>query len=158
MVIGETEASIYSISFCVAATTIGALLTFKSQELYSICSMQNPKLVLLFLKISIISVFLYAAVFATIQPENWIWYIPQFLRDMFPEKLLLMGFSAYQLLLCVWIASGWKAFYAGLLAPITFLGIIAANIGAPDVVFRDFAIFFASIALTIASYSKASKK
>jgi len=115
---------------------------------------QNQRIVNLLLRISIASVFLYAAVAATLQPQNWIWYIPQFARDIFPGQLLLMGFSLFQLFLSLWILSGWKTFYAASLASLTFIGIISANFNVLDVLFRDFAIFFASLALAVGSYEK----
>lgn len=115
---------------------------------------QNQKLVTILLRISIASVFLYAAVAATLQPLNWIWYIPQFARDIFPGQYLLWGFSLYQVALSLWILSGKKTFYAASLASFTFIGIIVANLTDINVLFRDFAIFFASLALAVGSYKK----
>lgn len=119
--------------------------------------MHNLKAVHMLLRVSIASVFLYAAVAATLQPLNWIWYIPEFLRNMFPAQLLLGGFSLYQVLLSLWILSGKKTFYAASLASVTFIGIIVANLTVLDVLFRDFAIFFASLALAVGSYTKNGK-
>jgi len=120
--------------------------------------LQNLKAVNILLRLSIASVFLYAAVAATLQPQNWIWYFPQFVRDAVPQQLLLGGFAAYQVFLSLWILSGKKTFYAASLASLTFLGIIAANINVLDVLFRDFAIFFASLALAVGTYKTSSKK
>lgn len=103
------------------------------------------------LRIGIASVFLYAAVAATFQPYNWIGYIPQAVRNIFPGQILLFIFSLYQIILGVWILLGWKAFYSAFLAAFTLLGIILANIGQLDILFRDFAIFFSSIALFLMS-------
>src|SRR6185437_15575382 len=114
--------------------------------------MQNQRIVHILLRLSIVSVFLYAAVGATIQPHNWIVYIPQAVQSVIPTQLFLTGFSLYQLILSIWLLSGWKTFYAALLAAITFLGIIGANFMALDILFRDFAIFFAALALAASSY------
>lgn len=103
------------------------------------------------LRISIASVFMYAAIAATLQPFNWIGYIPPFLRSLFPVNLLLGGFSLYQLLLSIWILSGWKTRFAACLAAVTLLAIIGANVSQLDILFRDFAIFFAAVALAVAS-------
>ena len=113
--------------------------------------MQNLKAVSLLLRLSIASVFLYAAVAATLQPQNWIYFLPQFLTSKFSSVLLLHGFSLFQLLLSMWILSGWKTFYAALLAALTLLGIITVNWGNIDILFRDFAIFFAAVALAVGS-------
>lgn len=118
--------------------------------------MQNIRVVNLLLRVSIASVFLYAAIAATLQPQNWIWYIPQFIQHIAPPDLLLHGFSSYQLVLSLWLLSGKKIFYAAILSSITLLAIIIANSNALDVLFRDFAIFFTSLALAVGSYKKQS--
>lgn len=120
--------------------------------------MQNQKTVDILLRLSLVSVFLYAAIAATIHPQNWIWYIPQSIRDVLPGQLLLTGFSLYQVLLSIWILSGRKTFYAALLASLTLVGIIAVNFSALDIIFRDFAILFAALALAAGSYGKTQKK
>jgi hypothetical protein len=120
--------------------------------------LQNLKAVNILLRLSIASVFLYAAIAATLQPQNWIWYFPQFVRDIVPQQLLLGGFALYQVTLSLWILSGKRTFYAAALASLTFLGIIVTNLNIIDVLFRDFAIFFASLALTVGSYEKSKKK
>lgn len=111
----------------------------------------NKKLPLLFLKLSIASVFLYAAVAATLQPFNWIGFIPQFATVIAPADILLRFFSLYQLLLALWVLSGRKAFLSSLVSAVTLLGIIVANWGDLDILFRDFAIFFAALALAFSS-------
>jgi len=116
--------------------------------------MPYPKLVILFLRLSIASVFLYAAIAATIQPYNWIAFLPQFLTVLAPAKILLTGFSLFQLILALWILSGWKSLYSSVVAGLTLLAIISANWGDIDVLFRDFAIFFASLALAASSFGK----
>lgn len=119
--------------------------------------MHNLKVVSILLRLSIASVFLYAAAAATLQPQNWIYFLPQFLTSKFPAVLLLHGFSLFQLLLSVWVLSGWKMFYAALLSALTLLGIITVNWGNIDILFRDFAIFFAAIALAVGSFPKSKK-
>lgn len=115
-------------------------------------------MVILFLRLSIASVFLYAAVAATLQPYNWIGFIPQFITVLAPASILLIGFSLFQLVLGTWILSGWKSLYASLLASLTLLAIITANWGDLDVLFRDFAILFASLALAASSFGGKGQK
>lgn len=116
--------------------------------------MNYPKAVHFLLRISIASVFLYAAIAATLQPYNWIGFIPQVFTKILPDKTLLEIFSSYQVLLAIWILSGWKALFSSILAAVTLLGIIAANFSDIDILFRDIAIFFAAIALAVASWKK----
>ena len=116
--------------------------------------MDKRKIVTLLLRCSIASVFLYAAVAATLQPNNWIGYIPEFIRHVFPASMLLLGFSLFQMVLGIWILTGWKTVISASLAALTLLGIIAANSTQIDILFRDFAIFFVAVALTVDSFTK----
>src|SRR5258708_13976827 len=120
--------------------------------------MTNEKAVKILLRISIASVFLYAAAAATLQPNNWIGYIPPFIRGLFPSQIILPAFSLYQLLLSIWIISARKTIYAASLAAITLLGIIGSNFKQTDILFRDFAIFFAALALGATDRKKKVKK
>lgn len=113
--------------------------------------MKNEKLALFLLRLGIASVFLYAAIAATLEPSNWIGYLPQFLRSIFPAETLLRLFSAYQVVLSLWLLWGKKIFWASLLSILTFIAIITVNIGSLDIVFRDIAILFAALSLAVVS-------
>src|ERR1700722_6132450 len=119
--------------------------------------MENGKTVNLLLRIGIASVFLYAAVQTTLHPDDWIWFFPQFLRNLVPHAILLTGFSLYETLLSAWLLIGWRTTYAASLAALTLLGIIVANLSDFDIVFRDVAIFFAAAGLALGSYQKTKK-
>lgn len=109
-------------------------------------------LVSFILRIGLAVVFLYAAVASFIEPDAWIGYLPISLRHIVPADFLLGGFSTYEILLSFWLLSGKKILYAASLSAITLIGIIAANFGALDIVFRDFAVFFSALALIVLSY------
>ena len=113
--------------------------------------MYHTKFVVILLRLSIASVFLYAAVDATIHPFNWVGYIPQFADRFVPILLLLTGFSFFQFILAFWILSGWKQFFSASLASVTLLAIIGVNWGDLTILFRDFAILFAAVALAVGS-------
>ncbi|MBI3051715.1 hypothetical protein HYY74_04635 [Candidatus Woesearchaeota archaeon] len=106
------------------------------------------------LRAGLSAVFLYAATASFLEPFSWIGFFPQWLRDAVPPSLLLHGFSAYQLVLALWLVSGKHAFHAAVLSSLTLLAIIGANIGALDIIFRDIAILFSSVALAIINYRK----
>lgn len=110
-------------------------------------SMKYERLVSFLLRAGVATVFLYAAVAATLEPTAWVGFFPQFLRALIPDRVLLTLFSLYELTLGLWVLSGRKTFYAGLLASATLLAIIVVNITLLDIVFRDIAIFFAALAL-----------
>lgn len=113
--------------------------------------MAKVTLVNLLLRIGLAGVFLYAAVSGTLHPDNWIGYLPQFLRNIFPARYLLVLFDVYELILSVWLITGWKAFYSASLSAITLFGIIFTSLGALDVTFRDFGLLLAALALAVDS-------
>lgn len=109
------------------------------------------KYALIFLRIGIASVFLYAAVAATFNPSSWIGYIPQFMRNILPGEILLRFFSFYEFVLGIWLLTGWRTFYSAILSSLTLFGIIVTNLGVFDITFRDVAILFSSISLALIS-------
>lgn len=114
--------------------------------------MKHYKLALFFLRLGIAAVFLYAAIAAYLEPQNWIGYIPQFFRNILPAGTLLVLFGVYQVILSLWLLWGKKIFWASLLSILTFIAIITVNIGSLDVVFRDIAILFAALSLAVLTY------
>jgi len=109
--------------------------------------MDKTKAASILLRIGLAIVFFYAAIGSLTAPEAWAGYLPAFLTNIFPASGLLLAFSLYEILLGVWILWGIKARWSGALAALTMVGIIASNLAAMDVVFRDFAILFAALAL-----------
>lgn len=102
-----------------------------------------------FLRIGLATVFLYAAVASFLNPEAWIGFLPFWLRNLIPANILLVEFSIYQVGLTFWLLSGKKVFYSSLLAGLTLLAIVVANLGDLDIIFRDIAILFSAIALMV---------
>ena len=109
----------------------------------------------LLLRFGLAGTLAYAAVSSFITPTSWIGYFPAFLVDFsspFMSQEVLLGiFSVAELILAVWLLSGFKAFYAGLCAAGLFAGVFFANLGALDLVFREFGLFFAALALALLS-------
>ncbi|MBI5397969.1 hypothetical protein HZB03_00765 [Candidatus Woesearchaeota archaeon] len=117
----------------------------------SSAQLQNSLLSSFLLRTGLGIVFLYAAVSAFLQPESWIGFFPAWLRAIIPGETLLLLFGLYQLLLALWLFSGWRTFYAASLTSLTLLAIIIVNITTLDIVFRDIAILFCAAALAILS-------
>jgi len=111
-------------------------------------------LVSFFLRAAIAVPFLYAAVDATLQPEAWLGFMPSFLLKLLPRSILLLGFSLYELGLSLWLLSGYKTKYASGLAVLTLLAIIAANISALYIVFRDVGLMLAALGLHTLNHDK----
>lgn len=105
-------------------------------------------LVCLFTRLGIGFALIYAAVSSLLNPTAWAGFFPDFLINLFSQKILIV-FSIYELALGVWLFSNWKTFYAAILSALTMAGIVIFNFGAMDIVFRDVAIFFSAVALSI---------
>ena len=112
--------------------------------------MEKQKLISFLLRIGISFSFFYAAIASFITPTNWIGFLPNFLRS----DMILTIFSIYEILVGLWLLSGWKVFYPAILSALSMLGIIIFNFGALDIVFRDVAILFAAVALALLSYGR----
>ena len=118
--------------------------------------MENQKLPSLFLRIGLAAVFIYAAIAAFLEPTSWIGFFPQWLRALAPDQLLLLGHSVSELILGLWLLSGWKTFYAALLSALVLVAIVVANPGMLDITFRDIGLFFAALALAALIREKTS--
>ena len=109
--------------------------------------MQNEKLVSFLLRLGLASVLLYASLASILDPNSWIGFLPEKMREMFPAATLLTIFSIYEIVLALWLLSDYKIFYAALLAALTMAAVVVTNIQQLDIVFRDVAILFSALAL-----------
>ena len=116
--------------------------------------MSQFRLASFLLRVGLASVFLYAAVAAFLDPAAWIGFLPSWIRSVMPMGTVLFLFSSYEVLLALWLLSNKKVIYAAGLSALTLLAIIAQNILALDLVFRDVAILFAALALGVLSREK----
>ena len=99
------------------------------------------------LRIGLASVFLYAALGSLLSPQDWLWYLPDWILKIAPAEPLLMSHALFELLLGVWLLSGKKTMYAALLAAADLLIIVLSTLSIMDVVFRDVGLIFAALAL-----------
>ncbi len=107
------------------------------------------KLASFFLRVGLAIPFLYAAISATLQPEAWVGFIPFFLRNLVPESLLLGAHSLLNVILALWLLSGWKTKYAAGLATLALAVIIVVNLVALDIIFRDIGLMLAALSLYV---------
>ncbi len=96
--------------------------------------------------------FFYAAIGGFTAPENWIGWLPEFVRS----EAMLAVFGAGELLLGFWLLSGLWGFWAGIVSGLALLGIVIFNTNAIIVVFRDLGLALAAFAL--AALSRDQKK
>lgn len=111
----------------------------------------------LLIRIGLAFVFGFAAISGFLQPETYLYYLPDLIRNSPYALLVLHAFGVYEILLSVWLLSGKEKGYAGLISAGTLFGITATNLVNFQVVFRDVAIIFASLALMVLDWKRPSK-
>ncbi|MBI4093931.1 hypothetical protein HY417_03125 [Candidatus Kaiserbacteria bacterium] len=104
------------------------------------------------LRLGLAFAFLYPPLNALVDPLSWIGYFPPFLRGYVPDLLLLHAFGAVEIVLAVWILSGWRIFWPSLAAAGMLLSIVVFNPGNIQVLFRDISLAAMALALAMLSY------
>lgn len=100
-----------------------------------------------FLRAGLAFVFIYASLEISFNPAGFLKYIPSFVEDIAPASLFLPAFSAAEIILSIWLLSGWRARYAAFAAFAMITGIVVFNLDYIAVLFRNVAISFAALAL-----------
>ena len=99
------------------------------------------------MRVGLAFVFVYATVEIYLAPDNFIKYVPDFVLEMVPLNLFLPVFGVVEIVLAVWLLSGWKGYYPSFLSFLMMAGIVAFNIEYFQILFRNVAIGFGSLAL-----------
>lgn len=97
---------------------------------------------------------LYAAISGFAHPENWIGFFPAFMQGIAPDSVLLGIFGAIEIILAIWILSGWKTYVPSVIIFIVMMSIVLFNFTLMDIVFRDITIGLSALALASLSYRK----
>lgn len=113
--------------------------------------MNNEKIALLLLRLAVAFSFLYPPLSALIEPYSWLGYIPAFARGFVDDLLLLHAFGVVEVVVALWILSGWKIFYPSLAAAAALLVIVVVNPQEFPILFRDLSIAAAALALALLS-------
>jgi len=112
--------------------------------------MNGEKLAHLTLRLGIAFAFLYPPFAALSDPSSWIGYFPQFIRDLpINTVLLLHTFGVVEVVIALWLISGWKVRYPALLAALMLAAIVIFNTNQFGLLFRDLAIAVAAVALAL---------
>ena len=101
----------------------------------------------LLLRIGLAFVFIYAAVMSFIHPLEWVGYLPSMISGEDLRLTLLKAFSVGQIILALWLLSGFFTRFAAILTAVTLLGITVADFSIFAITFRDVGLFFAALAL-----------
>lgn len=105
----------------------------------------------LLLRVALAFSFFYAAVSSFFNPTSWLGFFPSWILALFSPALsslqVLYAFSALEVALGLWLLSGLYLVSAGVLSAVLLVGVVAFNIGAMEIVFRDLSLAIASLAL-----------
>jgi uncharacterized membrane protein YphA (DoxX/SURF4 family) len=112
--------------------------------------MTREALAHLVLRLGVAFSFLYPPYAAISDPSSWIGYFPQFVRDLpIDTTLLLHAFGAVEVVIALWLISGWRVRYPALVAALLLIAIVAFSWNQLDVLFRDLTIAAAALALAL---------
>lgn len=103
----------------------------------------------LVLRLGLAFVFLYASFGSFLFPQNWIWFIPDWMQKIVPAQPMLHTHAGFELVLGLWLISGRKLFYAAVIAALDLVAIMLPNINIFDTVFRDVGLLTSAIALAM---------
>lgn len=118
----------------------------------------SPKLPHVLLRVGLAFAFLYASISSFITPSDWVGYLPVFMRNIVPGTVLLPAFSAAELLLALWLITGWYIRYAALLAAAMLAGIVVFNPSQLLITFRDVSLVIVSLALFVLDLQRSATK
>lgn len=102
-----------------------------------------------FLRLGLAFVFAYAGAGMFLAPENWLGYIPLFIKSIlggYTDAFLSLH-AVFELILAAWLLWGKWIRWAALIAFLDLLAIIVFNLSLMDVVFRDVGLALAALAL-----------
>lgn len=101
------------------------------------------------LRVGVAFAFLYPPWSALQDPNAWIGYFPLFVKGFLPDIVLLHAFGVVEVVLALWILSGWRIFYPSLVAALMLGGIVVLNVPEFQVLFRDLSIAAMALALAL---------
>lgn len=104
------------------------------------------------LRIGVAFAFLYPPLNALVDPNAWIGYFPAFVKGYVPDLVLLHAFGAVEVIIALWILSGWRIFWPSFAAMGMLLGIVVFNPSNFQVLFRDVSLAAMALALAMISY------
>lgn len=120
--------------------------------------MQNAKLPMIFLRVGLAFVFIYAAVAMSFSPSKYVFYFPDFIRQLSPsDSLLIHSFSVFEILLSAWLLSGIQVFFSAYISALVLIGIVVFNLDEFNILFRNVAIIMGALSLMTLSYREKSR-
>lgn len=121
--------------------------------------MSERAAVSILLRIGVAFAFLFPAVSAVFDPYSWIGFFPPFILAYVPTEesqlILLHVFGASEVVIALWLLSGWRIFVPSILAAAYLLAIVCLNTPQFLITFRDLSIMFMALALAAMSARRA---
>jgi len=110
----------------------------------------NPESIAnLALRIGVAFALLFPPLNALVDPLAWIGYFPPFTRGIVADEVLLYAFGIVEVVIALWILSGWRIFWPSVAATAMLLGIVVFNPTNFQVLFRDLTIAASVFALAL---------
>lgn len=110
------------------------------------------------LRVGVALAFIYPPLDALSNPDSWVGYFPQFLLNSgIPSGVLLHGFGIIEVVIALWLLSGWHIEWPATVAALILAAIVAFNGVQFEVLFRDLAIALACLALADDAWAKRKK-
>ncbi len=100
----------------------------------------------IFLRVGAALAFLYPPFNALYDPNSWVGYFPPFVPH---ELWVLHAFGVVEVVIGLWILSGYKIFWPSLAATAILLCIVAFNLPQFQVLFRDLSVAALTLALAL---------
>lgn len=111
----------------------------------------NTPVVWFLLRFGVAFTFLYASISAFINPTPWLSYFPDFIRSMTSDDILLATWGGGELIIGIWLLTGYRIFIPSVLSAGLMLGIFIFDLKSIHIIFRNVCILCTSIALAIIS-------
>lgn len=116
------------------------------------------KLACQFLRFGLAFAFVFASVGIYLDPESFLHYIPDTVQNEHFLNYFLLIFAVMEILMSVWLLSGWQVRYAAFLSFVIMISIVVFNLDYLFILFRNIAISFAALALTVLEWPKPPDK
>ena len=120
--------------------------------------MQSKTIVSWILRVSLAFSFAFPAINAIFDPDSWVGYFPSFLNGYIDPLLMLHSFGAIEVLLALWVLSGWKSHIPAAIMALMLLAIVMFNLAQFQVLFRDLAIMGEALALMVMQGAKRPRR
>ncbi|MEK7087721.1 MAG: hypothetical protein AAB891_00340 [Patescibacteria group bacterium] len=106
----------------------------------------------LLLRIALAFAFLYPAYGFFTNPNDWVGYIPAFVKGFgLSQDMLLWTLTGGHIIIALWLLSGWRIVIPSVAAALFLGGVVYFNFNQIDILFRDISLALAALALAFHS-------